>query len=425
MLYERWQSIARLHGNRVAVFDAANRREWTFAELADKVEKSSPPEGAVQFPAGHTVQFMIDVLNGWRHNRPVLPLEPGQNVPLIPDLPLSVAHLKMTSGSTGEPQLIAFTEAQLAADADNIISTMGLSTTLPNLGVISLAHSYGFSNLVTPLLLHGIPLILCPTPLPEMVKNAAAGHESIALPAVPAMWRAWNDANSIPPNAIIAISAGAPLPLELERAIFERSNLKIHNFCGSSECGGIAYDRSGEPRTDSMLIGQPMDNVSLAINDEGCLVVESEAVGEAYLQEPNDRLVAGRFVTSDLAELDRGKLRIVGRASDVINIAGRKLSPETVENVIRTQPGIRDCVVFGLPAADEMRFEEIVAAVQPNPEFDLAVVKQGIGRKLASWQVPRHWWIVDKIETSSRGKISRKEWRMRFLNESARTSQTC
>ena len=53
---------------------------------------------------------------------------------------------------------------------------MGLRPDWPNLGVISLAHSYGFSNLVLPLLLHGIPLILAPSPLPEAVRQAAGGR---------------------------------------------------------------------------------------------------------------------------------------------------------------------------------------------------------------------------------------------------------
>jgi len=68
----------------------------------------------------------------------------------------------------------------------------------PILAVISLAHSYGFSNLITPLLLHGIPLILAPAPLPEIVRQAAALAPHITLPAVPAMWRAWSDVEAIP-----------------------------------------------------------------------------------------------------------------------------------------------------------------------------------------------------------------------------------
>ena len=86
------------------------------------------------------------------------------------------------------------------ADAENIVATMGLRADWPNLGVISMAHSYGFSNLVLPLLLHGIPLILAPAPLPEIIRRAAENEPAITLAAVPAMWRAWHEADAIPPG---------------------------------------------------------------------------------------------------------------------------------------------------------------------------------------------------------------------------------
>ena len=55
---------------------------------------------------------------------------------------------------------------------------MGLRPDWPNLGVISMAYSYGFSNLVLPLLLHGIPLFLAPAPLPEVLRGAAQQRRS-------------------------------------------------------------------------------------------------------------------------------------------------------------------------------------------------------------------------------------------------------
>ena len=55
------------------------------------------------------------------------------------------------SATTGAARVIAFTAGQLAADVENIVATMGLRPNWPNLGVISMAHSYGFSNLVLPL----------------------------------------------------------------------------------------------------------------------------------------------------------------------------------------------------------------------------------------------------------------------------------
>ena len=107
---------------------------------------------------------------------------------------------------------------------------MGLRREWPNLGAISLAHSYGFSNLVTPLLLHGIPLILPGSALPEAVRRAAALVPALTLPGVPALWRAWHEADAIPPHTRLALSAGAPLPLPLETAVFARRGLKLHNF---------------------------------------------------------------------------------------------------------------------------------------------------------------------------------------------------
>jgi hypothetical protein len=62
---------------------------------------------------------------------------------------------------------------QLIADAKNIVETMGLRSAWPNVTVISLAHSYGFSNVVLPLALHGIPLIIARGALPEALREAA------------------------------------------------------------------------------------------------------------------------------------------------------------------------------------------------------------------------------------------------------------
>ncbi len=130
------------------------------------------------------------------------------------------------------------------------------------------------------------------------------------------MWRAWHQAGAIPPNVRLAISAGAPLPVSLEQEVFNSRGLKIHNFLGSSECGGIAYDSGNSPRTDAALAGTPMQNVNLSVNTDGCLTVQSRAVAETYWPEKSVALGGGIFQTSDLAELKRRPgffARTVGR----------------------------------------------------------------------------------------------------------------
>src|SRR5437899_501444 len=262
MLYERWRQIAGACSNQTALTDLASGTQWSFRELAAAAEAAKGPP--IAFPQGSSAQFIVALLRTWRANGITCPLEPGQPEPQVNgSLPSGIIHLKTTSATAGSPRLVAFTASQLMADAENIVVTMGLRPDWPNLGVISLAHSYGFSNLVLPLLLHGIPLVLAPAPLPETVRRAAQTEPAITPPTVPAMWRAWHEADAIPGNVQLAISAGAPLPLKLEQDVFQSRHLKIHNFYGASECGGIAYDSSSAPRTDAALAGAPMRNVQL------------------------------------------------------------------------------------------------------------------------------------------------------------------
>jgi acyl-coenzyme A synthetase/AMP-(fatty) acid ligase len=393
--------------------DAASNRRWTFAELLAVSDALEAPAAAVVFPQGHTADFILEVLRGWRHERVVCPLEAGQAQPVFPAPPPGIVHLKTTSATTSAARWIAFTAAQLAADPANIVRTMGLRHDWPNLGAISLAHSYGFSNLVLPLLLHGIPLILAPSPLPESVRQVAQGEQAVTLAGVPALWRAWQDAGELPRNIRLAISAGAPLPVDLERTAFEQQGLKIHNFYGASECGGIAYDRTDTLRAEASLAGTPMDNVALSVDSGGCLVVSGANVGETFWPEPKPELGSGRFQSGDLAQLRNGQVHLLGRAGEVIHVAGRKVSPETIEAALRQHPEVRDCVVLGLPEPTGQRGETIAAVVQGSG-VDAPPLREFLLQRIPAWQVPREWLFTQEPLVNQRGKIPRARWRAEF-----------
>jgi long-chain acyl-CoA synthetase len=416
MLYDRWQQIVRSCPERIALRDLAAGCAWTFGELQASAETEPAAPGPIAFPQGTSAEFILTLLGAWHTNQVVCPLELGQTVPTVSGpLPSGVTHLKLTSATTGPPRLVAFTNEQLMADARNIVTTMGLNPEWPNLGVISLAHSYGFSNLVLPLLLHGVPLILVGSPLPEAVRRAAVSEEAVTLAAVPALWANWHEANALPRNVRLAVSAGAPLPLKLEQSVFDRSGVKIHNFYGSSECGGIAYDAAGEPRRDGACAGAPLANVEVSVNGSGCLQVRGEAVGQTYWPEPSPNLRDGVFRTTDLAEIAGGMVYLRGRASDQINVAGRKISPEVIEEALSAHPCVSECVAFGAPSTDADRGEVIVACLAVKEKVGADVLKQYLMTKLPAWQVPREWCFVESFVVNNRGKLSRAEWRRRYL----------
>jgi len=421
MLYEQWLRTLDSHADRLALYDRAGGRTWSFSDLHR--ETLSAPSGAsrIVYPSGRDAGFVLEVLRGWRAGRVVCPLESGQQAPVSTKDVDRFAHLKLTSSTTGPARMIGLSGDQMAADAGQIVATMGLHEDSPNLGVISLAHSYGFSNLVLPLLLHGIPLILLPSAFPAAVFQEASQWSDVSLPAVPALWQAWANGGKLPSSIRLAISAGAPLPVELERLLFERDGIKVHNFLGASECGGIAYDRTAEPRSDWAVAGTAMEGVQLHIADDGCLEVQSPSVADTYYPDSDDRLGGGIYRSGDLAEIaPSGQIRLLGRSTDLINVAGRKVGPETIEVQIREHPAVADVLIFSVPEAGG-RNEAIVAAVALTHPVSEMELRDFLARSLPSWQLPRRWWFLDEIPADVRGKRSRKLWRDRFLD--ARGSQ--
>jgi acyl-CoA synthetase (AMP-forming)/AMP-acid ligase II len=96
-------------------------------------------------------------------------------------------------------------------------------------------------------------------------------------------------------------------------------------------------------------------------------------------------------------------------------VAGRKVSPESIEKILVTHPGVRECVVFGVPSSDSQRGETIVACVSATTSVSGESLKQFLLSQVPAWQVPREWWLVESIFASPRGKLSRADWRRRYL----------
>lgn len=417
MLYECWQKVVRERRDDIAMRDLASGQSWTFSQLDQESGKPFSGGSGIVFAQGNSPDFIVTVLRAWRFGRVVCPLEPNQPPANVPVPPQSCCHLKITPAGTGARRVVAFTAAQLAADAENIVRTMGLRADWPNLGVISLAYSYGFSNLVLPLLLHGIPLFIAPSPLPVALRCADHADWNLTVAGVPALWHAWHKAGAILRNVRLALSAGAPLPLALEQDVFNNHGVKIHNFYGCTECGGISFDAANEPRTDEASVGRPLEGVNVLVGKDGFLHVQSRAVGEMYWPNPEEPLRAGTFRTGDFADLRDGEIHLRGNAGDRINVAGRKVLPGVIEEALCGHEAVADCRVFGVPSQDADRVDLIVACIRANRPCAKDELKEFLIRKLPGWQVPREWWFVDSLERNGHGKLSRAECRRMFLEK--------
>jgi acyl-CoA synthetase (AMP-forming)/AMP-acid ligase II len=180
-----------------------------------------------------------------------------------PPLPPEITLLKLTSGTTGTPRAIRFTSAQLLADCDQICETMGITAGDVNFGAIPIAHSYGFSNLLTPLLLRGVRLALTEDRLPRALLTGFGKTGATVFPGTPVLFQHLAEVDAARPDQLrLCISAGAPLKPAVWESFRTRYGLCIHVFYGSSECGGIAYSRGGNLPEEGF-VGQAMTAVTI------------------------------------------------------------------------------------------------------------------------------------------------------------------
>jgi long-chain acyl-CoA synthetase len=326
------------------------------------------------------------------------------------------ALLKLTSGSTGFPKAILTTESNLIADGERIIAAMGIASGDSQLAAIPLSHSYGFGNLVMPLLLQGTAVALRESFVPNQVLVDAHVFQSRVFAGVPYMFNylaANASADGWPSCLQLLISAGARLDAQTSRTFRERFGIKIHSFYGASETGGIAYDASDELMPDGY-VGLPMSGVTVQVrpDDEategsGRLFVRSDSVAAGYTDGDEDgAFVDDGFLTGDLGFVDSGgSVMLTGRASSAVNVAGRKVHPAEVERVLRSMNGVDDVCVIAAP--DPRRGQQILACIISRELSSALDVRQFCASRLAPHKVPRAIIFLPSLPLTPRGKIDR------------------
>ncbi len=452
-LLKRWEAILARKGDAPAIFNTRGQINRTFRaidEYACKFESKID-----SFAAGSVIAVQIGNHEDWpsiliaclRRGMIVLPLEQsisdqqrdaaakicrasgiieraGKVRVLEHEQPNwqgnNPALLKLTSGTTAAPRAIRFGSEQLLADCEQICETMGISDVDLNFGVIPISHSYGFSNLLTPLIARGVPLVVSQDRTPRAVLADIAKTDATVFPGMPLFYQAFCEMKNIPPlpKLRVCISAGAPLPIATAKKFRDKFALPIHSFYGASECGGICYDREAKNEIEGF-VGSPMKDVDLEMIEPGAetsqVRVRSAAVGDGYFPDVDEeKLGNGVFVPDDLLARHGSGFKIVGRISDVINVAGKKVNPAEIEERLLHFPGVRQAVAFGRPAGAGLRNEEVAACVVANVDLRENELMEFCRTALSGWQVPKRIFIVDSIPTNERGKISRRELAKRF-----------
>lgn len=444
----RWQETLREHGGRPALFDCQGGVCRTFIEIEQEAEEwaakleNIAPGAALGLQIGNHPSWPALFLACLHRELPVLPLETtitkterataleltgaqglftadrdgGVELNAI-DIgkvgPPNCSLFKLTSGTTAAPRAIQFRSSQLLADCDQICETMGIGADDLNYGVIPISHSYGFSNLLTPLLARGVSMVVTGDRLPRAVLNGLGKTRATVFPGMPVFYQAFCAFDDLPDLSALrlCISAGAPLSAAVAREYRQKFRQSIHSFYGSSECGGICYDREADDFIDGF-VGSPMTGVSVELIEPEAastqIEVRSRAVADGYFPERNPaKLGGGVFRPDDLLERAGAGFKIAGRVSDLINVAGKKVNPAEVETCLLSIKGVHQAVVFSRPSTS--RNEEIAACVVADRDIDEAELLRSCRTRLNGWKIPRRIFLVPEIPVNERGKTSRRQ----------------
>ena len=347
--------------------------------------------------------------------------------------PTDTAVILYTSGTTGQPKGAELSHANMTMNAMGGSRLHGLPESGYDVHLVALPlfHSFGQTVQMNAGFCEQATLVL----LPRFDAKAALAlmqSESVSFFAgVPTMW--WGllgglddsvDVAKIARTLRVAVSGGAPLPVEILRDVKERFDVQIKEGYGLSETSPVATftPSGGEIRPGS--IGQPLWGVECKLVDPDWKTIEgADEVGEiairgynimkGYYGRPDataEVLRDGWFRSGDLGRRDEdGWYYIVDRAKDMIIRGGFNVYPREVEEVLMTHPAVSLAAVVGVP--HEQHGEEIKAYVIRN-EGDATTEDELVEwakEQMAAFKYPREVEFRDQLPMTATGKILKRE----------------
>lgn len=350
---------------------------------------------------------------------------PGAEPPVTTD---DVAVILYTSGTTGRPKGVMLTHRNLysnAAAAASLATDEDRSTTI---GVLPLAHIYGFTT-ANVLYLRGGSVAVLPKYELRAVCEAIQKHRVKRFSAVPAMiYSMVTDpaTSDYDLSSLESIGSGsAALPVKVLEAFKAKFGADVYEGYGLSEAAPtVTAHRRGEPIKPGS-VGRAFPGVEIRIVDDegndlpageaGELIVRGENISPGYFRNEEATRAAfknGWLYTGDVAKLDAdGYLYIVDRKKDLIIRGGFNIYPRDLEEVIVKHPAVAEVAVIGAPS-EEMG-EEVVAFVvkQPDADVDEAALIGYCQEKLAKYKTPRRVIFVDALPRNGVGKVMKKTLR--------------
>ena len=377
-------------------------------------EDGPVPITPLPVPSGPDVLAVLpDLERALTGTAPVHPHLAGE-APRIPDgsVPEDLAVTIATSGSTGEPKLALLTAANLIASAEATVERLGG----PGQWLLALPahHIAGLQVLLRSIAAGTTPVALDPsTVTPFALVEATAGMDGQRryTSLVPTLL-ARLVADPVGLEALrrfdaILVGGAATPPALLDRARSE--GVRVVTTYGMSEtAGGCVYN------------GRPLKDVEVRTDADGTLEIGGPVVAHGYLGRETEAFAVGGgqrwFRTRDLGTVDAdGRISVLGRADDVINTGGLKVTPRVVEEAALAHvPAVTGAVVVGIPHSEWGQAVALAAVTSPGgppdgpvPDSGVAEIREILRPHLPAHALPRRVLVVPELPLLDSGKPDR------------------
>ena len=316
-------------------------------------------------------------------------LDGASEAPLVPaDVEALVAF---TSGSTGRPQAHSKTWGSLVSDGRSLFCDLGIdrSGARAILGTVPAQHVYGLETTVMMPLQNGAAVHSGIPLLPADVTVALARTPGRCwLATTPLHLRACV-AERVPlPHLAGIVCATMPLSSELARDAERVWGVPVHEIYGCTEAGAVAVRRPASSACWRVRPGMRLHRRGSGTWVEG-----------GHL--PNPIRLPDRLKLANEMEFT-----LLGRPSDMVKIAGKRVSLEALNHELQRLPGVRDGVFF-IPdrcPPGQPRLAALIVA----PELKAAAILRALRERIDAVFLPRPLLIVDAIPRGATGKIPRE-----------------
>jgi malonyl-CoA/methylmalonyl-CoA synthetase len=349
-----------------------------------------------------------DVPVGWRDAKPAVAIDVDSG---------ALAAICYTSGTTGHPKGACLTHGGVLANLDSLHGAWGWSPDDVLVHSLPLFHIHGLIVAQLGALYAGARTVWLQRFEPAAVMGAIEVHRATVFMGVPTFYHRllrWNGSSDLDSMRLFT-SGSAPLPAATHTAFRRRYGHDVLERYGMTEVGIVLSNplvgerRSGTvghplPGVEARLVNDRLQDVSYGV---GQLLIRSKSMFREYLGRPEATANAqhdGWMKTGDLAIVEDGYYRIVGRMGDMVITGGENVYPVEVEAALMRVPGVAEAVVVGVPDPD--LGERVVATLVGAGATE--AVLAGVRESLSRFKVPRAVRWVDALPRNRMGKIDRR-----------------